>query len=78
MPGHNAEMLALRTSKAWGYKQDEWRAAIPDDRERMMGYDMFVARVEAFLAEWHEDKRKGKTGSEGESEYDRLKKRLKI
>ena len=78
MPGHNAEMLALRTAKAWGYKLHEWRAQSPDDRMQMMGLDMFEGTVEAYRAEWREDKRKGRNEGEGANDYDRLKKRMKL
>ena len=78
MPGYDPEFLSLRTAKSWGLTPRQWREQSLDDRQLMMGLEIFEGTIEGYRAEYREDRRKNRENrGGGGNDYERLKQRIK-
>jgi len=82
MPGYDAAFSQLRVAKAWGLSPAQWREQSADDRAMMIAFEGFEATRESYRQSWQEEQRersdKKKAGSDGRSEFDQMKARMKL
>lgn len=63
-------------AKRWGLYPRQWREQSVDDQAAMMAFEMFCDTREAYRDDY---KKKNKDkGGNGESEYDKLKRLMKV
>jgi hypothetical protein len=66
-------------AKRWGLVPRQWREQSVDDQAAMMAFEMFCDTREAYRDEFKKkSKGGGTTGHDGENEYEKLKRLMKI
>jgi len=66
-------------AKRWGLTPRQWREQSVDDQAAMMAFEMFCDTREAYRDDYKKKNRdKNGAGQGGESEYDKLKRLMKV
>ena len=66
----------MRVAKRWGLTPRQWREQPLDDQAAMMAFEMFCDTRDAYRDDFKK-KNKDKT-QDGESEYEKLKRLMKV